>query len=297
MGCFVSLSTTFRTTSCASASEISTVAGVICPLASTFTGTVTTLPSFSTVTVPTVGTGTSSTEALPSLPVVAAWDFPSLSTMVTVALATLLPLSVTLTSTLLFAFFLSSILLGWYFSSCIYAAKSTYASSYPAAEARTLYIPSAPNRNATSPLASVTLRSVPMATSAPSMGPPVCLSTTVRDTTKGLTPMSIVLGEATPSAFTSTRTVFFICTLLTSTVTSHWVGASTLGTTTSPFASVTFLYMVPSASAMVTSAPNTLSEPSTTCSVTSFRAFFASVITAGLAAPCPSTVSSTLRES
>ena len=217
--------------------------------------------------------------------------------MVTVAPATLLPLSVTFTSTLLFAFFLSSISLGWYFASCIYAAKSTYASSYPTAEARTLYIPSAPSINPTSPLVSVTLRSVPMATSAPSMGSPVCLSTTFRVTTKELSRMSIIFGEATPSAFTSTRTVFFICTLLTSTVTSHCVGASTSGTTTSPFASVTFLYMVPSASAMVTSAPCTLSGPSTTPSFTSFRTFFARAITAGLAAPFPSTVSSTLRES
>ena len=136
-----------------------------------------------------------------------------------------------------------------------------------------------------------------MDTSAPSMGLPVCLSTTVRVTTKELSRMSIIFGEATPSAFTSTRTVFFICALFASTVTSHCAGASTSGTTTSPFASVTFLYMVPSASAMVTSAPNTLSEPSTTCSVTSLRAFFASAITAGLAAPFPSTVSSTLRES
>ena len=274
-------------------------------MAATVTGTVTTLPSFSTVTVPTVGTGTSCTEAPPFPSDVAAWDFPSLSTMVTVAPATLAPLSVTVTSTLLFAFFLSSILLGWYFASCKYAAKSTYASSYPTAEARTLYIPSAPSMNPTSPLASVTLRSVPMATSAPSMGSPVCLSTTVKDTVKivktgkELTLRSIDSGEGLPSAPTSTRAVTFLPTpfLLTSTVTSHCVGASTLGTTTSPFASVTFLYMVPSASAMVTSAPITLSGPSTTRSVTSFRAFFARAITAGLAAPFPSTVSSTLRES
>ena len=46
-----------------------------------------------------MGRGTSGTAALPSAPVVASCFFPSLSTIVTVAPSTLLPLSVTVTAT------------------------------------------------------------------------------------------------------------------------------------------------------------------------------------------------------
>ena len=92
------------------ASDRSTVAGVIAPCSSTFTGTVTTFPSFSTVTVPSVGTGTPCTVVLPSAPVVASCFFPSSSTMVTLAPSTPVPPSVTVTAT--GAVFLSSILFG-----------------------------------------------------------------------------------------------------------------------------------------------------------------------------------------
>ena len=51
----VPFSTTVTVTGAMFASDRSTVAGVIPPCSSTFTGTVTTFPSFSTVTVPSVG--------------------------------------------------------------------------------------------------------------------------------------------------------------------------------------------------------------------------------------------------
>ena len=92
-------STTVTLTGHTFASERSTVAGSITPCSSTLTGTVTTLSPFATVTVPAVGRGTSGTAAWPSLPVVASCFFPSLPTMVTVAPATLAPLSVTVTAT------------------------------------------------------------------------------------------------------------------------------------------------------------------------------------------------------
>ena len=135
MGRFVSLSTTFRTTPRASASEIFTAPGVICPSASTFTGTVTTLPSFSTVTVPSVGAGTPGTTAWPSLPVVASCFFPSLSTMVTVAPSTLVPPSVTVTVTE--ATFLSSPIVAGVGFPSESTTSCTLASLYPSAPAFT----------------------------------------------------------------------------------------------------------------------------------------------------------------
>ena len=64
-------STTLTVTARTFSSAMLTGVGVIHPSGNTFTGTVTTLPSFSTVTVPAVGVGTSFMAARPSVPVIA----------------------------------------------------------------------------------------------------------------------------------------------------------------------------------------------------------------------------------
>ena len=135
LGVTAPCSTTVTVTAAMSASERSTVDGVITPCSSTVTGTVTTRPSFATVTVPSVGAGTSGTVAWPSLPVVASCFFPSLSTMVTVAPSTLVPLSVTVTGTDAVAF-ASAISLGAALP-LPSTARVTVPSVYPALEAVT----------------------------------------------------------------------------------------------------------------------------------------------------------------
>ena len=135
LGVTAPCSTTVTVTSATFASERSTVDGVITPCSSTVTGTVTTRPSFSTVTVPSVGAGTSGTVAWPSLPVVASCFFPSSSTMVTVAPSTLFPPSVTVTVT--GAVFLSSILSGLTAVPASFTFSSTVSFKYPVATAFT----------------------------------------------------------------------------------------------------------------------------------------------------------------
>ena len=131
----VPFSTTVTVTVAMFASDRSTVDGVIPPCSSTFTGTVTTLLSFFTVTVPAVGTGTSFTVASPLPSVVASCFFPSSSTMVTVAPSTLVPLSVTVTGTDAVAF-ASAISLGAALP-LPSTARVTVPSVYPALEAVT----------------------------------------------------------------------------------------------------------------------------------------------------------------
>ena len=133
LGVTAPCSTTVTVTSATFASERSTVDGVIVPCSSTVTGTVTTRPSFSTVTVPSVGAGTSGTVAWPSLPVVASCFFPSLSTMVTVAPSTLVPLSVTVTGTDAVAF--ASAIGAGLATPAASTARVTVFATYPAADA------------------------------------------------------------------------------------------------------------------------------------------------------------------
>ena len=131
----VPFSTTVTVTSTMSVLEMSTVDGVITPCSSTVTGTVTTFPSFATVTVPAVGTGTPCTVVLPSAPVVASCFFPSSSTMVTLAPSTPVPPSVTVTAT--GAVFLSSILSGLTAVPAAFTVRATVSFKYPAADAVT----------------------------------------------------------------------------------------------------------------------------------------------------------------
>ena len=239
----------------------SIVAGSAFPVSSTVTGTVNTLPPFSTVTVPSVGTGTAGSTTSPFAPVTPWILVPSLATRVTVTPSLLLPSFTTRTVTSFTPIFSSAISPGVTapFPSTV---RTTLSGLYPVAEVRTAkYFAPLSRCNVTYPSPSETPSvSVLTATTASRIPARVAASTTRTFTPPALAPeRSISLGVAIPltSTFTGTVTRSPSCVITVIVPLAGTGTAATLGTCATPLASVLPSYGVPSPSTSVTVAPTT----------------------------------------